>query len=371
MRVVNLVQGTQEWLDWRVNGIGSSDAMVIAAHHGLIKTRPWMQKLDDLFQEKMSGVSRVIENARMARGKSGEAAARAAFEARTGIIVSPVCGEMDDIPQIRASFDGITFGFGAYVEIKCPNEKVHAAAKQGVIIDYYRPQVAHQGIVTWGNPDNWPVDGKMYFASYVPENGDLAVVEISAADFKDFAKDLFTHEVAFLTMLNVGVAPCGSDYLVLATEYSALDQQLKDLNKRMGKLKDAMIQMAEKRGVDSIDGGGCSLGKQTRKGTIDYEALCSHYTISKEEREKYRQKDTEFWQVRVDPKHAQPFTGTSTGNTDSGTMTRNDAPAPVSTPPAPIEQVIENATDDFWTSFGPPTPARPKATTARKAAATT
>lgn len=349
MRVVNLVQGTQAWLDWRVGGIGSSDAMVIAAAHGMIERKPWMATLDDLFEEKMTGVSRVIENPRMKRGKDSEAAARAAFEHAAGMVVQPLCAEMDGNPQIKASFDGISLDGDEYTEIKCPHEAVHELAKQKVIVDYYVPQVAHQGLVAWGHPSQWPAHGALYFVSYVPETGDIAIVKKLAAEIAAFATELYDHEIAFLDSLRRGVPPCGAEYAALAEKYLAIEIEVKKLDSVKEKLRAAMIEVATRRNVKAIDGCGVTLTEQSKSGSIDYGKLCAHYSITNAEQETYRKKGSTFWQVRVDATRAsENAPQVASALVEQGNVT----------------QVIETVADDFWGSFAPSESNRERATTA-------
>lgn len=347
MQIVNHQQGSQPWLDWRLGGIGSSDAIVIAAANGMVERKDWMASLDDLFEEKMTGVSKVIDNERMKRGRDGEAPARAAFELKTGTVVNPLCAEMDNNPRIRASFDGISFDLREFSEIKCPYDAVHELAKAGEIVDYYVPQVAHQSLVAWGHPSAWPDDAVVHFVTFVPETGDLAIVRKPASDLAAFATDLYTHELTFLDSLNSGIAPCGAEYADRAREYLAIDAQIKKLEKAKDELRAAMIAIAEQRGVSAIDGAGVSVAQQVRAGTIDNTKLYAHYSISEVEREKYRKKGTTFWQIRVD--------------SDRVPANAEEVAERLIVPGAIEKKVASNA-DPFWSDFLPQQSIRKPAT---------
>jgi len=356
MRVIHHVQGSQAWLDWRLGGIGSSDAMVIAAAHGMVERKPWMRSLDDLFEEKMTGISKVIENPRMQRGKDGEAAARAAFEKKSGMVVSPLCAEMDSNPLIKASFDGISFDGVQFVEIKCPHETVHELALAGSIVDYYKPQVAHQGIVAWGEPSQWPADVIIHFASFVPETGDLAHVVVPASEMKAFAEVLYGHELAFLASLNSGVPPCGAEYAALSKRYLGIEAEIKALTAIKDQLRESMVAVAESKGLTSLDGNGVALDLREKTGVIDWNALCSHYSITDAEKEKYRKQGSTFWQIRVDLKRQD----------EESVQTATELKC---TPN--LVAVVAQSADSFWTQFAPPQSTRKRAnraTTVSKAA---
>lgn len=331
MQVVVHQQGSQAWLDWRLHGIGSSDAMVIAAHHGLIEKKDWMKSLNDLFEEKMSGIDKVVENWKMRRGTENEPAARRKFEAVTGIVVQPVCAEMDATPEVRASFDGITFDGMETIEIKCPNEDVHVLAKAGEIVDYYQPQVCHQALVAWSEPDAWPEAAKVNFGSYVPERDDFALVRKPAAEFRDFAAALYRHELAFLEMLRSGVPPCGAEFASLATRYLELDVEIKRLTKAQEPYKAALTDIAKKRG-ETTQGAGVNVVRVERSGTVDWKRLAAEYNIGAEEIAKYRSKDSVSWQVRATPP-------------------AESVPASNSSGPEDPAKVIAGVTDPFWGTF--------------------
>lgn len=331
MKVVVHQQGSQAWLDWRLHGIGSSDAMVIAVHHGMIEKKDWMRSLNDLFEEKMSGIDKVVENWKMRRGTENEPAARRKFEATTGIIVQPACAEMDENPTIRASFDGITFDGMETIEIKCPNEDVHALAKTGEIVDYYLPQVCHQGLVAWGLPGVWPEAATINFGSYVPETDDFAAVRKPAADFRDFAAKLYQHELEFIEMLRTGVPPCGPEFASLAGRYLSLDVEIKRLTEEQAPYKAALTAIAKKRD-ETTQGAGVNVVRVDRAGTVDWKRLAAEYNISEAEIAKYRSKDTVTWQVRAAAAEELP-------------------PAPVRDVAATPAQVVAGLSDPFWGSF--------------------
>lgn len=333
MKIVIHAQGSQDWLDWRLGGIGSSDAIILACHHGMIEKKPWMRSLDDLFQEKMTGVSPVVENDRMRRGTEFEPVARRAFETQTGIIVQPMCAEMDANNKIRASFDGITLDGLQTNEIKVPHEGVHELAKQGEIVEYYVPQVVHQALTAWGEPDQWPDNAFINFYTYDPDTKDGALVRKQAIEYREFGRQLYEHELAFLATLDQGVPPCGAQFASLAAKYLALDREIKQLTKTQDEYKSALIEIAKERGSNQ-EGGGVLVLQTKRAGTVDWNRLAAEYSIAAPEVEKYRGKEKTVWQVRTDPKAETvvPFTA-----------------APRSATQAAAEVAV--ISDPFWGSF--------------------
>lgn len=147
MEVINLEQGTQEWLAWRDKGIGSSDAAALMGFWGGI--------------DKRKGVE-IPSNYRMERGKALEPHARMLFIDLCGVWVRPLCVQHAKYNFLRASLDGISDDRKVMVEIKCPSRKSHELAIDGSLPKYYIPQVQHQMLVTG-------LKSACYF-SYMPEH---------------------------------------------------------------------------------------------------------------------------------------------------------------------------------------------------------
>ena len=134
-------QSTDEWLSWRREGIGASDAPVIM---GL---SPW-QKQEGLLLIKTGQRQERSANGAMQRGKTLEPLARQAYVRRTGIDIEPVCVQSLEHAWMRASLDGLSADGRHVVEIKCPGEKDHLLADSGQVPEKYYPQLQHILAVT-------------------------------------------------------------------------------------------------------------------------------------------------------------------------------------------------------------------------------
>lgn len=135
--VLGLEQGSEEWLRWRDQGVGSSDATALMGYFGGIKKK-----------DKERAAGGLKPNARMARGTALEPFARVLFIELTGVWVRPGCFQHSKYSFMRASLDGISEDRRVMVEIKSPSWKVHEEALNGSVVSYYRPQCQHQLFVT-------------------------------------------------------------------------------------------------------------------------------------------------------------------------------------------------------------------------------
>lgn len=133
---VTLTQGTQEWLEWRNQGIGASDAPTIMGEN------PW--KLPDQLRiEKKRAVREGTQNEAMATGTALEPVARAYYCSTVGIVVEPACLQSLEHDWLRASVDGITADGQRVVEIKCGQSVYRKTAGSRRAPDYYYGQLQH------------------------------------------------------------------------------------------------------------------------------------------------------------------------------------------------------------------------------------
>lgn len=195
--------GCQAWHDWRANGVGASDSIQTACKAGLTKKKPSWANSNKLLAQKLGLAKPTAMNSFMQKGVNLESTARRRFEEDTGIIVMPTFGEMDSHRFMRASFDGVSF-FKDILEIKCPSEEVHNMAKEGVVVPYYLPQLAHQCLVLHGEPKNWTGNERVFFATYNPDDSeghDLAIVPMVSGQLKQLASQLLNVNTNFFNKM--------------------------------------------------------------------------------------------------------------------------------------------------------------------------
>ena len=105
-------QNTKEWLKWRSQGIGASDAPII------MERSPWKTPYK-LWLEKTTGQSDFQGNEATERGHALEDSARQCAEKQLSRLFLPHCKEHKKYPWMRASLDGLSMD-KEILEIKCP-----------------------------------------------------------------------------------------------------------------------------------------------------------------------------------------------------------------------------------------------------------
>lgn len=173
MRIVKLAQRSPEWLAWRSQGIGGSDAPAV------VGLSPWTTRGALLGEKKgalLGAPPRSFDSGAMARGRRLEPVVGRLYRDFTGWDFEDVCAEHDTLPFVRASFDGWVRDINLPVEIKCPNRQSHEQALSGVVPAYYVPQCHHLMAVAGSTRLHY-----VSYSDYFPAHKRLAVVTLRAA----------------------------------------------------------------------------------------------------------------------------------------------------------------------------------------------
>ncbi len=161
--VVDLQQGTADWLRWRHDGIGASDAPALMGQN------PW-RSTAALFAEKVAppryGFARPRRPAPVVADLFGappqrednglEAQARRLYRQQHGSAVAPLCLVSQERPWQRASLDGIDLAEQRLLEIKCGSATYAEVARSGRVPGHYVGQLQQTLAVTgWDSIDFW------------------------------------------------------------------------------------------------------------------------------------------------------------------------------------------------------------------------
>lgn len=176
MNIIPLVQGSEEWEDWRFNGVGGSD---LAAILGISPFDDHTR--ESVLEEKVNRLRRPVNYA-MRRGIRMEPLARDAYLATIHTDhARPVCVEHRDYRWIRSSLDLLCVaGNDQWVaELKVPNKDRHIEATAGFVPYYYQAQCQWQMLCTGLDV--------LHYVSYseldsLPEEKRLAVVTVERDD---------------------------------------------------------------------------------------------------------------------------------------------------------------------------------------------
>lgn len=320
MKIINLDQGSDAWLEWRKAGISASEAAAAIGRDA--HTTPW-----HLWAEKLGRIPRdnLDNNPLVRRGKSKEDLARQRFEAdHPGEVLLPLCAESDNDPRIRASFDGMMED-QTPVELKCPHpttmQNVLRKGDQAEAWQRYWVQVQQQIYVSGA--------AKGYLCFYCDELADIDPTfidpdatcvwrEFEVIRDDDFINDTLVPGVrAFLVMLDRRqepkkdperdiFVPDAAQYIAwqnaaegwLRTEagIAGLKKKIAELEKHQSAYADSMVQAMG--AFVHASACGVSLSRFTPTGAVNYKAIVEEkLNLTEDELNGYRRPSKP--QVRV------------------------------------------------------------------------
>ncbi len=272
-KIVNLVQGSPEWHNWRLAHIGGSDSNLIGAYFldtdypytnswaGADLYRLWAVKVGRIIEKEAKDQSWGDYKDPLVHGKETEEVARNWYMMETGELAPAVCLEHDEIPYLGASLDGWTGERG--VEIKCPTEpETHLQAKDGgVIPDRWYCQMQHNLFVSGA-----PV---LDYVSFYKGEGIITEIEADP----DFAPKLREAEDLFWSWVEAKQFPLPTGeakddsqlWETLVSEYFKAQQMQRKADEWQRKVKVQMARaMMAAGGAAKIIGGGATVSLRVR-----------------------------------------------------------------------------------------------------------
>lgn len=277
--VDDMIQGTPEWLGLRKSKITSTDASVI------MEVNPWKTKLQ-LYNEKISDKSSSFLTERMQRGLYLEPIARDLFIFKKGLPVYPAVVIKD---WAMASLDGMSECRKHIVEIKCPGDKDHSSAIDGIIPSYYYPQLQHQLYVCDLN--------EMSYFSFDGIDG----VTLDVKRDQTYIDRLIEEEKKFYECLinKKPPEPTDRDYVerddalweAYALKWKEVTNTIKSLESEEEELRRKLIFLSEDA---NTKGSGISLCQVQRKGIVDYSKIPELKGVNLD---LYRKESTTNWRI--------------------------------------------------------------------------
>jgi putative phage-type endonuclease len=185
----NLVQGTQQWIEWRKKGVGASE---MAAILGLC---PYSTKYQ-VWLEKTGRSTGFVGNYATQRGNELEARARARYELITMEDAPPALAVHPKYDICRVSLDGKSADNRLILEIKCLGKEYHSMAQSGIVPPHYVPQVQYQLAVTGAD--------KCHFFSYGADETHALIEVLPDIEYQGM---LIAHALEFWELVKSDTPP--------------------------------------------------------------------------------------------------------------------------------------------------------------------
>lgn len=278
------VQGSDAWLNFRLNKIGSSSAAAI------MRMNPFCSRLRAYNQIK--GLETVEETAPMRRGKELEESARQWYGMVTGKKFIPDVIEYNLNPLIFCSLDGISED-GEIIEIKC-SDKVVEKARNDFIDPYCWVQCQHQMLVT-----------HKLSCTFIAFDGFEGIIKIVQRD-QEFIEKMLQEEVKFLHLIKTNTPPTDYEHIdidenqaELVAKWKMASEKIKYWEQVEKQLRFQIVDLVEDKDIEVKHQGYSILRikKITRNGSIDWEKLCFDKNISDKEINEYRKEGSIYYKI--------------------------------------------------------------------------
>lgn len=263
MKILNLEQNTNEWLELRRTHIGASDCPII------MDKSPFKGP-STLWREKVFGQESYVSKA-MKRGSELENDSLMEYNLINGTSFSPTVAINEDLPWQLASFDGWEINRDYTLEIKVPGDNSFDSIQAGKFPEYWEWQAQHQMSVSGLS--------RVVFFVYSQDRDPLTII---VDRDEDKIKQLIEKETKFYScMVEFEEPECGANetqYTVredeewkrLAQERFEIDEAKKELAARDAANRQAFIDLGN--GVP-CKGFGVTLSVQKGRNMVDYNAI--------------------------------------------------------------------------------------------------
>jgi putative phage-type endonuclease len=288
-------QGTQEWLDARKGLITGSRVGAIIGVNPYSKPEDVMR---EMVRQHFGLPAEFQGNEATQFGNDHEPIALQDYEVftgndveRVGLITCP------DMPYLAVSPDGL-IGSSAGLEIKCPFSGVLSSIKDK---PHYYAQVCLSLIVT--NRKAW------HFWTWTSTGSQLETVtkeealqwwstysDTINAFYSRYVETIASDELSepYLADLEVDLSD-DADWVAAVESYlTAKDAEIVAKN-AVTAAKNALEKMANAQPCKRVRGGGVTMTKANRQGTINYSAIPELKTLDLEQ---YRGKPSQYWVIK-------------------------------------------------------------------------
>jgi putative phage-type endonuclease len=289
----DLIQGSQEWLDFRKNKIGSS---IIPAICGVSPYQSRNQLLKEFVTGEVKAVNDFTQKI-FADGHAYEEIIRDkinqdAFDNFKPYFFKPAVVQAEHDPEFFASLDGLCESTRWVLEVKSTSsEKIIEEIKSGICPDHYAAQVMWQLFITEYDTALLAVIDKRDEALYT--------LEVKRDD--DLIENILIEVASFQTEVESSkrLATIESDDLELkyiAESKKVVSEYQKLIDAEEEKIKTMSEGLLQKYAANCIIGHNVKIEFSERKGNVDYSAIPELKGV---DTEPYRKAPSRFIKITV------------------------------------------------------------------------
>ena len=288
-KIVQLVQGTDQWLEYRRNGLGASEYPAVSGVDGAYQTR------EEVIRGKLGLETKKLSDFTKKAFDTGhriEQEVRQDLNTKEGFDFVPAVCEYVSIPRMFASLDGYDVSKGIILEVKSTSSKdIIAQIQNGFVPAIYESQIQYQLFVTGMLSAKLVVvnvnTNDRYTFNIPADSSKFPEIEITA---QEFLADLDTRK---LVMTEV-------QHDTDAQRLEQVTQVIKDFEEKIKVLEDEKKYLADallrKYNAYTLSSPRMTIEYCERQGTVDYKAIPELAGI---DLEKYRKKPSSYIKVTL------------------------------------------------------------------------
>lgn len=303
MKIINLQQDTQEWLDWRKGILGSTD---IGAIIGMNAYKTAL----DVFEEKIGISFKTNEtNDLMQLGKDAEPFIRDDFNKKFGTNYKPICVQDETHDFLGGSLDGYDAETNSVLEIKyskyskmsdCIKQQSHLVIKE--IYPQYYCQIQYFLYLTRaekGYLATYDLDGQLI---HMTLERDEELIKAMVRAGVDFWNNHILTQIAPVDIKNGYVLVDDSEAIEIAQQLEVVEKRRKERAKEEREDKKISDDLKNKL-INYSDDGNFKCGnlylKRVQRNKLDTEKLYNDYNINDDILKKYTSQEIGYWKLTV------------------------------------------------------------------------
>lgn len=292
MKLVNLEQGSKDWLKWRLQKHTATDSPAVMG------VSPYKTKRD-LFFEKM-GFGEAADSSKeyiFAQGHKVEEFLRNHIKENLGHDFTPLCAESSEREYMAASLDGYIKNIGVAEMKLMGTTAIKNIIKKGVseIPVHYMIQLQHQLYVT--------EEEKAFFSCF--DNKKTGhIIEVNRDE--STIKKILQEAEAFRELVDKNEAPPLTEQdIMYITDKEKVEKfkMLKEMKEKLNEIKSKYEELEKeiKSDVphDKVFCEGVSLTKVKRKGSIDYSKVPELKKLESDYLDQFRKADSESFRITI------------------------------------------------------------------------
>jgi putative phage-type endonuclease len=259
--ILKLAQGSPEWHAHRAQYRNASESAAVMG------ASPWLTPYQ-FWQIRTGRVEQAV-TAAMQHGTDMEPRARAAYEAKTGLVMQPLV--LTD-GEYSASLDGITLEGDLLLEVKCPfkgkSSALWQAVSAGEVPEYYAIQIQHQLMVAGAAAAHlWVFDGTDGWLIAI--NRDEAVMEAIRAAWDGFQQYLDNDTPPPLTERDTATRD-DPVWKLAAVFYLNAKRKAEEATTTLETARERLVALASH---PSESGAGVTVTRFWKQGNVDYKRV--------------------------------------------------------------------------------------------------